>query len=115
MSIVSCFVIMRVKFSAFIVREPISCIVGKLQAVGVVLVSGAFFVDNAETSLKEMLRVGSEDFSVVSLRELLVPVSDELSVSLRQCAYELVVDVDPVVHAVVANQGLFELYHSFNY
>ena len=61
-----------------------------------------------------MLRVSSEDFSVVSLRELGVPVSNKFSVSFRQFAYELVVDVHPVVHAIVANQRLFELDHGFN-
>lgn len=50
-----------------------------------------------------MLRLVREDFSIVGVWELGVPFSDELSISFRQFADELVVRVYPVVHAVVAD------------
>ena len=46
MSIVSDFVIMRVKFSALVVGKPIGGVIGKLEAVDIVLISSALFIDN---------------------------------------------------------------------
>lgn len=113
--IVSSFVIMRQKVLAFIVVKTIFLVIRELEHTFVAFVCGAFFVNNPKSSFVEVLGLVSKHFSVVRIGEFSVPVSDEFSVSVRQLANELVIGVDPVVHAVVPNEGFFSINHGFHH
>lgn len=57
----------------------------------------------------------AQNFIVICMREELVPVLDKLFVGLRKLSDELVVDVHPIVHTVVADEWLFRVDYLLNY
>lgn len=75
------------------------------------VIVNALFVDLSQRGVVEGSRVVSQHFCVVGEGEARIPLLRELDVGLREWTNELVVEVKPVVHAIVPNHGLFGLDH----
>jgi len=101
--IICSLVIMRQQLGAFIVAEAILQVELKLEVVLVLLVSPTLLVDLAQGRLEEMLAVEGEHFRIVGLWEARIPLLGKLDISLGKLTNELVVQVKPVIHAVVAD------------
>jgi hypothetical protein len=105
---------MRQEFLAVVVPHTMLQVKAKLQKRFVILVSGALLINNSECCFEKVPRILTQNFVVIGKRELLMPVFYELLISVRKFSNELVVNIDPIKHAIVANNRLFSLNYALH-
>lgn len=113
--IVGCLVIVRKQSLSIIVRALVFCVKTPTQIVLKLVIVGALFIYLSERRVIECLRVRCDHFGVVGMREEIVPFLTKFSVSFRQRRNELIVEIEPIVHAVVTDNWLFGVYHGLHY
>lgn len=106
MCIVCSLMVVTQHLGALIVAAAIRCIEPKLAEVFKFCVICALIKQITQGRSTKLPTLISKYFIVKSLREVLQPLGSKLLKSLRQLPYELIVDVEPVIHAVVAHDRL---------
>jgi hypothetical protein len=79
------------------------------------LIIGDLVVQSTQTRLEEGLRVESQHLGVEGVRESSIPLLGKLDVGRWQSPNELIVQVDPIIHAVVPNEWLFRINHGLDH
>ena len=68
-------------------------------------------IDLPKTSIVECFRIVRQDLRVVCIRKTRVPFLGKLYVRLGKRGNELVVQIEPIIHAVVPNHWFFGFNH----
>lgn len=113
--IVSSLMVMGKELLAIVVFKIFGKIELHFQVMSEFFITCNLLIECSQACLIECLRVEGKDFVIVGQRETVVPLLGELDVGLGKLAYELVVHVDPVIHAVVSNQGFFSINHGLDH
>lgn len=102
--VIGSFVVVREKLGTVVVDKTVLEIEVELEEFSESFVVLALLKHLSKDGLAEVVSLEAQDFGVVGSGEDSVPLANELLVSVRQRANELVVDVEDVVHHVVADQ-----------
>lgn len=114
-SIISCLMIVREQSLTFVIAAVVFGVKSAAQVAFEFVITDALFVHLAKRCVVESLRVVCQYFGVIGVRESFIPLLRELYVRFRQRFDELVVKIEPVVHAVVANDWLFGFDHCLDH
>ena len=109
--VVGCLVVVRQHGLSLVVCALVFSVEAPAQVTLELVVVDALVVHLTQRRVVESFRVVGQNLRVVSVRETTAPLLGELQICLWKRANELVVNVDPVVHAVVSNNGLLGLNH----
>ena len=113
--IVSSLVIVGEQRLSLIVAALVLSVKAALQVTFELVIVDALIVHLTQTRVVKGLRVVGQYLRVVHEGEARVPLVRELNVRLGKGADKLVVQVDPVIHAIVSNDWLLRLYHGLDH
>lgn len=113
--IVGSLVVVREQGLTIVVTALVLSVVAAFEIVFEFVVIDTLLVDLPQARIVKCLRVVGEHLRVVGVREATAPFLGELEVSLGEGPNELVVQVEPIVHAVVADDRLLCLDHRLDY
>ena len=111
MGIVCSLMIVRQQGLALVIRTLVLRVEAPAEIALELVIIGALLIDLAQACVVECLRVVGQDFRVVGEGEALVPLPREFDKGLGQWSDELIVKVEPIIHAVVPNDRLFGFDH----
>ena len=112
--VVGCLVVVRKQGLPCVVAAMILSIILAAQVALELIILCTLLVDLAKRGVVESFGVVGQHFSVVCEGEAGVPFLSELQIRLWQRSNKLVIQVNPIVHAVVTNNRLFGLNHGLN-
>ena len=113
--IVRSFVVVRQKSLALVIRTLVLRIKAPSKIALELFIIDAFFIHLTQACVVKCLRVVSQNFRIVCVGEQIVPLLGKLDERIRQRCDELIVEVEPIVHAVMSDHGLFRLNHGLDY
>jgi hypothetical protein len=96
---------------AHIFVETLIEIILKLKVVLELFVCKAFVTHSIKSCRRKKIAALSNCLCIVKLRKVVTKIVNKFLKSFRQISYELLIKVHKIKKHIVANQGLFALYH----